>query len=47
MRRTVTKVTVCMRIQEVLMARGIDTKCLHLEEEEGQNIHYGAISYRI
>ncbi|MGN0344467.1 MAG: trans-sulfuration enzyme family protein [Lachnospiraceae bacterium] len=29
------------------MARGIDTKCLHLEEEEGQNIHYGAISYPI
>ena len=29
------------------MARGIDTKCLHLEEEEGQNTHYGAISYPI
>lgn len=38
---------VCAMIQEVLMARGIDTKCLHLEEEEGQNIHYGAISYPI
>lgn len=29
------------------MARGIDTKCLHLEEEEGLNTHYGAISYPI
>lgn len=29
------------------MARGIDTKCLHLEEKEGQNTHYGAISYPI
>lgn len=29
------------------MARGIETKCLHLEEEEGGNNHYGAISYPI
>ena len=29
------------------MARGIDTKCLHLEEEEGESNHYGAISYPI
>ena len=34
-------------IQEGLMARGIDTKCLHLEEEEGESKHYGAISYPI
>lgn len=24
------------------MARGIDTKCIHLEEDEGQCSHYGA-----
>lgn len=29
------------------MARGIETKCLHLEEEEGSRNHYGAISYPI
>lgn len=29
------------------MARGIETKCLHLEEEEGSSNHYGAISYPI
>lgn len=29
------------------MARGIDTKCMHLEEEEGESKHYGAISYPI
>lgn len=29
------------------MARGIGTKCLHLEEEEGLSSHYGAISYPI
>ncbi len=29
------------------MARGIGTKCLHLEEEEGRCNHYGAISYPI
>lgn len=29
------------------MSRTIDTKCLHLEEEEGLNIHYGAVSYPI
>ena len=29
------------------MARGIETKCLHLEEKEGCNDHYGAISYPI
>lgn len=29
------------------MARGFDTKCLHLEEEEGRSDHYGAISYPI
>lgn len=29
------------------MARGIETKCLHLEEEEGSCNHYGAISYPI
>ena len=34
-------------IQEGLMARGIDTKGLHLEEEEGESKHYGAISYPI
>ncbi len=27
------------------MARGIDTKCIHLEEDEGQCSHYGALSY--
>lgn len=30
-----------------MMARGIETKCLHLEEEEGRCDHYGAISYPI
>lgn len=29
------------------MARGIETKCLHLEEEEGRSSNYGAISYPI
>lgn len=29
------------------MARGIETKCLHLEDEEGCGSHYGAISYPI
>ena len=29
------------------MARGIGTKCLHLEEEEGCCKHYGAVSYPI
>ena len=29
------------------MSRGIDTKCLHLEEDEGSCAHYGAISYPI
>lgn len=29
------------------MARGIETKCLHLEEEERETNHYGAISYPI
>ena len=29
------------------MARGIETKCLHLEEEEGCGGNYGAISYPI
>lgn len=29
------------------MARGIETKCLHLEEEEGSSNNYGAISYPI
>ena len=29
------------------MARGIDTRCLHLEEEEGENNNYGALSYPI
>lgn len=29
------------------MAREIETKCLHLEEEEGKLNHYGAISYPI
>ncbi len=29
------------------MARGIETKCLHLEEEEGCSSNYGAISYPI
>lgn len=29
------------------MERGIETKCLHLEEEEGTNSNYGAISYPI
>mgnify|MGYP001092702976 CR=1 FL=1 len=29
------------------MARGIETKCLHLEEEEWGCNHYGAISYPI
>jgi len=30
-----------------LMKREIETKCLHLEEEEGSSDHYGAISYPI
>lgn len=29
------------------MARGIETKCLHLEEEERSGSHYGAVSYPI
>lgn len=29
------------------MSRGIETKCLHLEEEEGCSNNYGAISYPI
>ncbi len=29
------------------MSRGIETKCLHLEEEEGSIKHYGSISYPI
>ncbi|MDE6219930.1 MAG: PLP-dependent aspartate aminotransferase family protein [Lachnospiraceae bacterium] len=29
------------------MARGIATRCLHLEEEEGDNSNYGAVSYPI
>ncbi|MDE5737901.1 MAG: PLP-dependent transferase, partial [Oscillospiraceae bacterium] len=29
------------------MKRKIETKCLHLEEDEGKNTHYGAISYPI
>lgn len=29
------------------MARGIGTRCLHLEEEEDQSNHYGSISYPI
>lgn len=29
------------------MAREIETRCLHLEEEEGRGDHYGAISYPI
>ena len=29
------------------MARGIGTKCLHLEEDEGKSNHYGALSYPI
>lgn len=29
------------------MTRGIGTKCVHLEEEEGCSQHYGAISYPI
>ena len=30
--------------QEESMARGIGTKCIHLEEEEGRFAHYGAVS---
>ena len=33
--------------REWIMARGIDTRCLHLEEEEGENNNYGALSYPI
>ncbi|MCR5733780.1 MAG: PLP-dependent aspartate aminotransferase family protein [Lachnospiraceae bacterium] len=29
------------------MSRGINTKCLHLEESEGKVEHYGAVSYPI
>lgn len=29
------------------MARGIGTKCIHLEEDEGRLAHYGAISFPI
>ena len=29
------------------MERGINTRCLHLEETEGKTENYGAISYRI
>ena len=29
------------------MARGINTKCLHLEEEEGCCNNYGSISFPI
>ena len=31
--------------QEIYMAREIETKCIHLEEEENSINHYGAISY--
>ena len=34
-------------IQEENMARGIGTKCIHLEEDGAQLAHYGAISYPI
>ena len=33
--------------QEIYMAREIETKCIHLEEEENSINHYGAISYPI
>ena len=29
------------------MERGLNTRCLHLEETEGKLEHYGAISYPI
>ena len=29
------------------MERGINTRCLHLEETEGKTENYGAISYPI
>lgn len=29
------------------MEREIETKCLHLEEDEGKTDHFGAISYPI
>ena len=31
----------------IYMAREIETKCIHLEEEENSINHYGAISYPI
>lgn len=34
-------------IQEENMARGIGTKCIHLEEDGASLAHYGAISYPI
>ena len=33
--------------REVYMERGLNTRCLHLEETEGKLEHYGAISYPI
>jgi len=35
------------RREEVYMGRGLNTRCLHLEETEGKLEHYGAISYPI
>ena len=35
------------RREEVYMERGLNTRCLHLEETEGKLEHYGAISYPI
>lgn len=29
------------------MARGINTRCLHLKEEEGDSSNYGAVSFPI
>lgn len=35
------------KMEDSNMSRAIETKCLHLEEEEGCSNHYGAISYPI
>ena len=31
----------------MIMERGLNTRCLHLEETEGKTEHYGALSYPI
>lgn len=39
--------SVARQIQEESMARGIGTKCIHLEEDAARLAHYGAVSFPI